>query len=83
MAEAEKLFGDMLFAAYRSKTQATNGTEAEPPAPKLIALRTEQLMLEYAISRLAPAAKAVVRVEPPVAPTIRALPKPQRRERSR
>jgi hypothetical protein len=83
MAEAEKLFGDMLFAAYRSKTQATNGTEAEPPAPELVALRTEQLMLEYAISRLAPAAKNVARVEPPAAPTIRALPKPQRRERSR
>jgi hypothetical protein len=56
LPEAEKLLGDLLYAAYRAKTEGAEAASAPDSQPvELVALRKEQLLLELALSRLSPA----------------------------
>jgi len=91
LVEAEKLLGELLYAAKRPKRTEGDDSEAmEEESAEIKALRTEQLLLEFTVSRLtrsekpaadkpsAPKANTPPKAAP-AAPVRRAIPTPKRR----
>ena len=88
LVEAEKLLGELLYAAKRPKRTEGDAEVAEEESAEIKALRMEQLLLEFTVSRLtrsekpadkAPAPKANASPKATPAPVRRAIPTPKRR----
>jgi len=66
LLEAEKLLGDLLYAAYRAKIDGPDAASEPDSQPvELVTLRKEQLLLELALSRLAPTPEKNAAAPPP------------------
>ena len=83
LVEAEKLLGELLYAAKRPKRTEGDDSEAmEEESAEIKALRTEQLLLEFTVSRLTRSEKPADKAPAPKAtpaPVRRAIPTPKRR----
>ena len=82
LLEAEKLLGELLYAAKRPKRTEGDAEVAEEESAEVKALRMEQLLLEFTVSRLTRSEKPADKAPAPKAtpaPVRRAIPTPKRR----
>jgi len=90
LVEAEKLLGELLYAAKRPKSADRSGEPSEEEPAEVKALRREQLLLEFTVSRLTRSEKPAADKTPaskantppkatPAAPVRRGIPTPKRR----